>query len=116
MPHQRKQDIETRRELAQRKLTARLEALQAQGLEERVIQKDTAVRQIRAAIRQARKQMDRIAAFEALDRKKAEIREQKRNAPKEARAKVKKAEQGESHRKAKREKKQGLQEQGGGKA
>ena len=61
MPHQRKQDIETRRELAQRKLTARLEALEAQGLEERVIQ-------------------------------------------------------GESHRKAKREKKQGLQEQGGGKA
>ena len=113
MSHKRKHDIETRRELAQRKLVARLEALEAQGLEERVIQKDAAVRQIKAAIRQARKQMDRIAAFETLDREKAEVKEQKRNAPKEARAKVKKADQGESRRKAKREKKQGLQEQGG---
>jgi hypothetical protein len=104
----RKQAIETRKAQAQRNLTDRLEALKAQGLEERVIQKDAAVRQIRAAIRQARRQMDRIAEIEDLDRRKAETREQKRNAPKEARAKVKKGQQGESRRKARREKKQSL--------
>jgi hypothetical protein len=97
--------------MAQRKLTHRLEALKAQGLDEAVIQKDAAVRQIKAAIRHARRQMDRIAELEALDRKKAEIKEQKRNAPKEVRARVKKAQQGESKRKAKREKKASIQGQ-----
>ena len=66
------------------------------------------VRQIKAAIRHARRQMERIAEFEDLDRQKAARREEKRKAPKEIRPKVKKAQQGESRRKAKREKKQSL--------
>lgn len=105
----KKPHIENKREAAARKLALRLEALRVQGIDERTIQKDAAVRQIKAAIRQAKRQMDRIAEIEALDRKKAEAREQKRNAPKEARPKAKKGIQGESHRKAKREKKQALQ-------
>jgi hypothetical protein len=104
--------IENKKEAAARKLALRLEALKAQGVDERTIQKDTAVRQIKAAIRQARRQMDRIAEFEDLAQRKAEAREQKRNAPKEIRHKAKKGAQGESHRKAKREKKQSLQGQG----
>jgi len=105
----KKPHIENRREAAARKLALRLEALKAQGLDDRTIQKDTAVRQIKAAIRQAKHQMDRIAEIEALDRRKAEAREQKRNAPHEARPKAKKGSQGESHRKVKREKKQAMQ-------
>jgi hypothetical protein len=101
--------IENKKEASVKKLAVRLEALKAQGLDEKTIQKDAAVRQIKAAIRQAKHQMDRIAGFEALDRKKAEAREEKRNAPKEAQPKAKKGQQGESHRKAKREKKQSMQ-------
>jgi len=105
--------IENKKEASVKKLSLRLEALKTQGLDEKTIQKDTTVRQIKAAIRQARHQMARIAEIEALDRKKAEAREEKRNAPKEAQPKVKKTQQGESHRKAKREKKQSMQGQGG---
>ena len=104
--------IENKKEASVKKLALRLEALKAQGLDERTIQKDATVRQIKAAIRQAKHQMARLAEIEALDRKKAEIREEKRNTPKEARPKVKKAQQGESHRKAKKEKKQSLQGKG----
>jgi hypothetical protein len=112
MSHQRIADIETRKGQAERKLAARLEVLKARGLEESKIQKDATVRQIRAAIRHARRQMERIAEFEALDRQKAESKEQKRKAPKELKPKVKKAQQGESRRKAKREKKASLQGKG----
>ena len=108
----RKPYIENKKEAAARKLALRLEALKAQGVDERTIQKDAAVRQIKAAIRQAKRQMDRIAEIEALDLKKAEAREQKRNAPKETPHKAKKGIQGESHRKVKREKKQSLQGKG----
>lgn len=108
---QRKLHIETRKEDAERKLTARLETLKAQGLDGEALQKDPAVRQIRAAIRQARRQMARIAEIEEQDRKKAEAREQKRNAPREARAKAKKADRGESPRKARKEKKATLASQ-----
>lgn len=111
MSQQRKLHIETRKEDAQRKLTARQETLKAQGVDGEALQKDTAVRQIRAAIRQARRQMARIAEIEELDRKKAEAREQKRNAPREARAKAKKADRGESPRKARKEKKATLASQ-----
>ena len=104
--------IENKKEAAVKKLALRLEALKAQGLDETTIQKDTAVRQIKAAIRQAKHQMARIAEIEALDRKKAEAREEKRNAPKVAPPKAKKGQQGESHRKAKREKKQAMQGKG----
>jgi len=104
--------IENKRAAAARKLALRLEALKAQGIDDRTIQKDTAVRQIKAAIRQARHQLDRIAEIEALDLRKAETREQKRNAPKEVHLKVKKSAQSESHRKAKREKKQAMQGKG----
>jgi hypothetical protein len=104
--------IENKKEAATRKLALRLEALKAQGLDERTIRKDAAVRQIKAAIRQAKCQMDRIAELEALDHKKAEIREQKRNAPKEARLKAKKGTLTESKRKAKREKKQAIMGKG----
>jgi hypothetical protein len=105
----KKPHIENKREAATRKLALRLEALKAQGLDDRTIQKDTAVRQIKAAIRQARHQLDRIAEIETLDREKAEARDQKRSAPKEVRPKAKKGVQGESHRKVKREKKQAMQ-------
>lgn len=83
--------IENKREASVKKLALRLEALKAQGLDERTIQRDATVRQIKAAIRQAKHQMARLAEIEALDRKKAEIREEKRNKPKEARPKVKKS-------------------------
>ncbi len=109
MTLRRKPDIENKREAAARKLAIRLEALKAQGVDERTIHKDAAVRQIKAAIRQAKRQMDRIAEMEELDQRKAEAREQKRNAPKEIHHRAKKSTQGESHRKAKREKKQSLQ-------
>ena len=115
MLNKRKQDIEARKSTAELKLAMRLDDLKAQGLNDGTIRKDAAVRQIRAAIRQARRQMDRIGEIEALDRKKADIKEQKRNAPKEVHAKAKKAPQGESRRKAKREKKQSLQGQEDGK-
>lgn len=109
----KKPHIENKKEASLKKLSLRLEALKTQGLDEKTIQKDPTVRQIKAAIRQARHQMTRIAEIEALDRKKAEAREEKRNAPKETRPKAKKDQQGESPRKAKREKKQSLQGQGG---
>ena len=105
----RKSQIENRREAAARKLALRLEVLKAQGVDDRMIQKDAAVRQIKAALRQAKRQMSRIAEIEALDHKKAEAREQKRTTPHELRPKAKKSAQGESHRKAKREKKRTLQ-------
>ena len=105
--------IENKKEAAVKKLALRLEALKAQGLDEATIQKDTAVRKIKAAIRQAKHQMARIAEIEELDRKKAAAREEKRNAPRDVRTKAKKGIQGESHRKAKREKKQSLQGKGG---
>jgi hypothetical protein len=104
--------IENKKEAAARKLALRLEALKAQGVDDRTIHKDAAVRQIKAAIRQAKHQLDRIAEIEALDREKADAREQKRNAPKEVRPKTKKGVQGESHRKVKREKKLALQGNG----
>ena len=112
----KKPHIENKKEASVKKLALRLETLKAQGLDEKTIQKDSTVRQIKAAIRQAKQQMARIAEIEALDRKKAEAREEKRNAPKEARPKTKKAQQGESHRKAKREKKQSMQGKDGGDA
>jgi hypothetical protein len=108
----RKPYIENRKKTAEQKLSNRLEALKAQGLEDIAIQKDTTVRQIKAAIRHARHQMAIIANLEAKDLKKAVAREEKRNAPKEARPKVKKVPQGESQRKAKREKKQSMQGKG----
>jgi hypothetical protein len=108
----RKPYIENRKKTAEQKLSLRMEALKAQGLGDRDIQKDTAIRQIKAAIRHAKHQMAKIANLEAIDMKKAVAREEKRNAPKEARPKVKKAQQGESHRKAKREKKQSMQGKG----
>lgn len=104
--------IENKKEGAAKKLTLRLEALKAQGLDEKTIRKDASVRQIKAAIRQAKHQLTRIAEIEALDQKKAAAREEKRNAPKEAHPKAKKSQQSESHRKAKREKKQALQGKG----
>jgi len=112
MPLHKKPHIENRKESSVKKLALRMEALKAQGLDERTIQRDATVRQIKAAIRQAKHQMARLAEIEALDRKKAETREEKRNAPKEARPKIKKAPQGESHRKAKREKKRSMQGNG----
>jgi len=93
-------------------LSHRLEALKAQGLENSDIQKNAVIRQIKAAIRHAKRQMAWIADLEAKDLKKAMAREEKRNAPNEARPKIKKAQQGESQRKAKREKKQSLQGKG----
>jgi hypothetical protein len=105
----RKPYIENRKKIAEQKLSHRLDALKAQGLENSDIQKDAAIRQIKAAIRHAKRQMVWIADLEAKDQKKAVAREEKRNAPKEARPKVKKAQQGESQRKAKREKKQSMQ-------
>jgi hypothetical protein len=108
----RKPYIENRKKAAEEKLSIRMESLKAQGLGDSDIQKDTAIRQIKAAIRHAKYQMAKIANLEAIDLKKAVAREEKRNAPKEARPKVKKAQQGESHRKAKREKKQSLQGSG----
>lgn len=104
--------IENKKEAAARKLALRLETLKAQGVDDRTIQKDAAVRQIKAAIRQAKHQLNRIAEIEAMDRKKAEARELKRTTPKEARHKEKKGSQGELHRKAKREKKLALQGKG----
>jgi hypothetical protein len=105
----RKPYIENRKKIAEQKLSHRLDALKAQGLGDSDIQKDAAIRQIKAAIRHAKRQMAWIADLEAKDQKKAVVREEKRNAPKEARPKVKKAQQGESQRKAKREKKQSMQ-------
>ena len=105
----RKPYIENRKKTAELKLSHRLEALKAKGLEDKDIHKDTTIRQIKAAIRHAKRQMVWIADLEAKDLKKAVAREEKRNAPKEARPKVKKAQQGESQRKAKREKKQSMQ-------
>jgi tRNA A37 N6-isopentenylltransferase MiaA len=104
----RKPYIENRQKIAEQKLSHRLAALKAQGLEDIDIQKDATIRQIKAAIRHAKRQMAWIADLEAKDLKKAVAREEKRNAPKAARPKVKKALQGESHRKAKRDKKQSM--------
>jgi len=104
----KKPHIENKKEASVKKLALRLEALQAQGLDEKTILKDSVVRQIKATIRQAKHQMARIAEIEALDRKKVEAREEKRNAPKETRPKAKKSPQGESNRKAKKEKKEKL--------
>ena len=105
--------IENKRESATKRLALRLEALKAQGLDTRAIQKDAVVRQIKGAIRQAKRQMARIAEIEALDRKKAETRDQKRDTPKIVRPKTKKGNQCASNRKAKREKKLALLGKGG---
>jgi len=104
----KKPHIENKKEASVKKLALRLEALKAQGLDEKTIQKDGAVRKIKAAIRQAKHQMARIAEIEALDRKKAQAREEKRNAPQETRPKAKRGPQGEWNQKAKKEKKQKL--------
>jgi hypothetical protein len=105
----KKAHIEKHKDAAAKKLVIRLEALKTLGMDERAIRKDAVVRQIKAAIRQAKRQMDRIAEIEALDRKKAETREQKLHAPKVARPKAKKGSVSESKRKAKREKKLAMQ-------
>jgi hypothetical protein len=101
----RKVIIEKQKESAEQKLAARLESLQAGGMEAGRIAKDATVKQIKAQIREAKHRIAGINAMETLTAQKAEARAQKEAAAKAPRQETKKAAKSAAPKKPKKEKK-----------
>jgi len=101
----RKPFIEDHRKAAEGKLAARLELLKTKGLDDKVIQKDTKIKQYKAKIRKAKNQMAGIGAMETLVSEKAEAKAQKAAAAKAPRQEPKKAAKSAAPKKPKKEKK-----------
>jgi hypothetical protein len=101
----RKPFIEDHRKASEGKLAARLELLKTKGLDDKVIQKDTKIKQYMAEIRKAKHQMAGIGAMEALVSEKVEAKAQKMAATKAPRQEPKKAAKSAAPKKPKKEKK-----------
>jgi hypothetical protein len=79
--------------------------LKAKGLDDKVIQKDSKIKQFKAEIRKAKHQMAGIGAMEALVSGKAEAKAQKAAGAKAPRQEPKKAAKSAAPKKPKKEKK-----------
>jgi len=108
--------VEKQKAAAQETLNARTTFLKEEGLEDKRIQRDTTVRQLKAQIAKANTRLARIAAKEKLNQERAQAKidkPAKKKAAKEARkAKAGKAEPEKKEKKAKKQK----QAEPGGKA
>ena len=80
----RRPHIENHLQSAENQLSARVESLTRNGTDARKIEKDNHVKQFRAQIRKAKKQLAAIVASETLTADKAEIRIRKEAAAKSA--------------------------------
>jgi hypothetical protein len=101
----RKPQVAEHQKSARSQLAARLELLKAEGKNDKQIQKDPRIKQIRAEIGKAKKQMAAIGALETLLVAKAEAKAQKKEAAKVPRQKPKKSPDSAAPKKPKREKK-----------
>ncbi len=101
----RKPFIENHRKAAEDKLAARLELLKTKGLDDKVIQKDTKIKQYKAEVRKAKHQMAGIGAMETLVSEKVEAKAQKAAVAKTTRQEPKKAAKSTAPKKPKKEKK-----------
>ena len=101
----RKPFIEDHRKASADKLAARLEFLKAKGADDKVIQKDPKIKQYKAEVRKAKRQMAGIGAMEALISEKVEAKAQKAAAAKAPRQEPKKAPKSTAPKKPKKEKK-----------
>ena len=101
----RKMFIEEHKKSAEGKLAARLELLKTKGADDRQIQKDAKIKQIKAQIRQAKHQLQGIAAMETLTAEKADARARKAEAAKAPRQETKKPAKSAAPKKPKKERK-----------
>jgi hypothetical protein len=101
----KKSYIETHKEDAESRLTARLEFLKTKGTPAERIRKDSTVRHFRAEIRKAKYQLADIAKLELQIAQKAEIKAQKLAAPKPDHVKHKRSAADPMKKRAKKEKK-----------
>ena len=106
----RKPFIEDRRKAAEGKLATRVELLKTKGVNDKLIQKDAKVKQLKAEIRKAKHQMAGIAAMEALASGKVEAKAQKAAAAKAPRQEPKKAAKSAAPKKPKKERKAAVAE------
>ena len=101
----RKIQVEEHKRSAEGQLAARLELLKSRGMDERRIEKDSGIKQIKAKIGKARHQMARIAAMETLVVAKAESKARKEAEAKTPPPKAKKSVKGSAPKKPKKESK-----------
>jgi len=97
--------IENHKNLAERKLAARLETLKSNGVTDIQIQRDANVKHYKAEIRQARYQLADIAKLESQIAQKADIKAKKLAAPKVEPPRHKRASSDPEKKRAKKEKK-----------
>lgn len=106
----RKTFIEEQKKSAEGKLAARLELLKAKGMDDRLIQKDAKIKQIKAQIRKSKHQLGGIAAMETLAVEKADARARKAAAAKDPGQKPKKPAKNAAPKKPKKVKKAAAEE------
>jgi hypothetical protein len=82
---------ETRKAVDQDKLTTRVAALEAKGVDKTGIEKDVLVKKLKADLRKTKRRLTAVAAQEKLQAQKQETKAQKEAAKKEAEAPVKAA-------------------------
>ena len=101
----RKPYVLDHKNLAERKLAARLEMLKSKGLTDLQIKRDPQLRHYQAAVRKAKLQLAGIAKLESEIARKAEIKAEKSAAPKTDEPKPKKSGSQPAGKKARKEKK-----------
>jgi hypothetical protein len=101
----KKPHIENHKILNESKLATRIENLKSKGRTDLQIQRDSAVKHLKAEIRQARQQLTSIVELESDIARRAEEKAQKLAAPKTDQPKPKRSAQDPMKKKAKKEKK-----------
>ncbi|MBW2443014.1 MAG: hypothetical protein JRH12_21245 [Deltaproteobacteria bacterium] len=101
----KKPHIENHKILAESKLATRIENLKSKGKTDVQIQRDSAVKHLRAEISQARQQLASIAKLESDIARRAEEKARKLAAPKSEKPKPKPSAQDPMKKKARKEKK-----------
>lgn len=87
---------ENRKQVTQEKLSARMAALEANGTDKKIIEKDAVIKKLQAEIRQTTRRLAAVAAQEKLQAQKKENKAQKAAAAKEKPAKNAKAKKEEA--------------------
>ena len=101
----KKPNIEVRKELAAKRLSARTESLKTKGMSAGQIDRDPKVKQLKADVRKANMQLTNIAKNEKQIARMAETKAEKLAAPKTDRPKQKKAGEAPAKKKSKKPKK-----------
>jgi hypothetical protein len=101
----RKLNIADHQKMDHATLQTRLELLKSKGFNDLQIGRDPKVREIKAKIRKARRQMARMEALKLMVAEHAEAKAKKLAAAKEAPAQVKKAQHSETPKKPRKERK-----------